>query len=320
MEPILEEDPDRFCLFPIKHHDLWEAYQTHQKAYWKAEEIDFSKDRTDFESLTEDEQHFIENVLGFFATADGIVNENIVENLCSIVQYPEARFFYGFQIMMENIHSHVYSLQIESIIPEYDRRMALFSAIKDVPCIKKKAEWALRWLTNKECSLAERLVAFAVVEGVLFSGSFCAVYWLQERGIMPGLTFSNQFIARDEGLHTKFAVLLYNNHIVNKLSTKEIHEIVRSGVETEIEFVREALKCDLIGMNSRLMVEYVKYVADGLLDMLKVPMLYNVENPFEFMERISIEGKTNFFEHRVSEYKDPFAGGKERVFTLDEEF
>jgi ribonucleoside-diphosphate reductase beta chain len=318
MEPLLKENPYRFSLFPIEHQPLWDMYKTHQQAYWKAEEIDFSRDRDDFERLDGDAQHFIKNVLGFFATADGIVSENLVENFMNEVQYPEAKAFYGFQTMMEFIHAHTYALQLQTLIEDPTECESLFKSIDHIPCIQAKAQWALKWL-SRECSFAERLIAFAIVEGVFFSSSFCAIYWIQELGLMPGLTLSNQFIARDEGLHTQFAVLLYNNYIQNKIPQDRIHQIVSEAVETEARFVEEALRCDLVGMNSTLMIQYVKFVADGLLRLLNQSPLYGVNNPFDFMERLSIEGKTNFFESRVSEYADSHVG-KQKEFRLDEDF
>lgn len=319
-EPLLEENPHRFSIFPIVHTDLWDLYKTHQKAYWKAEEIDFSKDRDHFRALDSDSQHFIKNVLGFFATADGIVCENLIQNFAREVQYPEARAFYIFQAMIEEIHAETYALQIQTLIESREEQYELFAAIEHIPCIQSKADWALKWLVNQERTFAERLIAFAIVEGVFFSSSFCSIYWIQERGLMPGLTLSNQFIARDEGLHTQFAIQLYNNHIQNKLSSDRLYEIVNDAVNTEVLFVNEALKCDLVGMNSRLMVQYVKYVADGILRLLNTPPLYGVDNPFDFMERLSVEGKTNFFESRVSEYADSHVGRGKKEFTLDEDF
>ncbi|AUD02427.1 ribonucleotide-diphosphate reductase subunit beta [Spirosoma pollinicola] len=301
IEPILEEDKGRFVLFPIKHWDIWEYYKTHEASFWTAEEIDLGQDMKDWNSLNDGERHFISHVLAFFAASDGIVNENLAVNFLSEVQYAEAKCFYGFQIMMENIHSETYSLLIDTYIKDATEKDRLLNAIDTIPCVQKKAEWALRWIDNG--SFAERLIAFAVVEGIFFSGSFCSIYWLKKRGMMPGLTFSNELISRDEGLHRDFACMLYTDHIVNKLPESEIYDIIRNAVEIEQEFVADALPVSLIGMNAELMKQYIAFVADHLLTTLGLRKLYNVANPFDFMDMISLQGKTNFFEKRVGEYQ-----------------
>ncbi|AKD53531.1 ribonucleotide-diphosphate reductase subunit beta [Spirosoma radiotolerans] len=301
IEPILEEDKGRFVLFPIKHWDIWEYYKTHEASFWTAEEIDLGQDMKDWNSLNDGERHFISHVLAFFAASDGIVNENLAVNFLSEVQYAEAKCFYGFQIMMENIHSETYSLLIDTYIKDAAEKDRLLNAIDTIPCVQKKAEWALRWIDNG--SFAERLIAFAVVEGIFFSGSFCSIYWLKKRGMMPGLTFSNELISRDEGLHRDFACMLYTDHIANKLPESQIYDIIRNAVEIEQEFVADALPVSLIGMNAELMKQYIAFVADHLLTTLGMRKLYNVSNPFDFMDMISLQGKTNFFEKRVGEYQ-----------------
>ena len=302
VEPILEENPGRFVLFPIKHNDIWDFYKKSEASFWTAEEIDLSADLSDWANkLNDDERHFVKHVLAFFAASDGIVNENLAENFVSEVQYTEAKFFYGFQIMMENIHSETYSLLIDTYIKDGAEKDRLFNAIETLDCVRKKADWALRWIDKG--SFAERLVAFAAVEGIFFSGSFCSIFWLKKRGLMPGLSFSNELISRDEGMHCDFACLLYNDHIVNKLDPEVIKEIITDAVTIEKEFVSDALPVKLIGMNSDLMCQYIEFVADRLLVELGCPKQWNVENPFDFMELISLEGKTNFFEKRVGEYQ-----------------
>ncbi|MEZ5038267.1 MAG: ribonucleotide-diphosphate reductase subunit beta [Saprospiraceae bacterium] len=321
LEPILEENPNRFVLFPIVHDDIWQFYKQSEASFWTAEEIDLSQDMTDWrEKLNDDERHFVKHVLAFFAASDGIVNENLAENFVSEVQYTEAKFFYGFQIMMENIHSETYSLLIDTYISDTKEKDYLFNAIDTMDCVKKKAEWALRWI--KEASFAERLIAFAAVEGIFFSGSFCSIFWLKKRGLMPGLSFSNELISRDEGMHCDFACLLYNNHIKNKLSTQVIRTIIEDAVKIEKEFVSDALPVKLIGMNSDLMCQYIEFVADRLLAALKQPKIYNVENPFPWMDMISLQGKTNFFEKRVGDYQKSgvMTDREKQVFTLDEDF
>lgn len=301
-EHILQENPNRFVLFPIKYNDIWEEYKTSEHLFWTAEEIDLAEDLSDWNNkLNDDERHYIKNVLAFFAASDGIVNENLAENFLKEVQYPEAKCFYGFQIMMENIHSETYSLLIDTYIKDSDERDYLFNAIETVPSVKKKAEWALKWIESD--SFAERLIAFAAVEGIFFSGSFCSIFWLKKRGLMPGLTFSNELISRDEGLHCRFATLLHNKYIQNKVSEERIKEIITEAVEIEKEFVTDSLPVSLIGMNADLMKQYIEYVADYWLDELGCSKVYNVENPFDFMDMISLQGKTNFFEKRVSEYQ-----------------
>jgi ribonucleoside-diphosphate reductase beta chain len=321
-EPLLLENKNRFVLFPIEHHDIWQFYKTAEASFWTAEEIDLSQDIKDWENLNDGERHFISHVLAFFAASDGIVNENLGENFLSEVQYTEAKFFYGFQIAIENIHSEVYSLLIDTYIKNDKERYRLFNAIEELDCVKKKAQWALRWI--HEASFAERLIAFAAVEGIFFSGSFCSIFWLKKRGLMPGLTFSNELISRDEGMHCDFACLLYNDHLVNKLPTQRVQQIIANAVEIEKEFVTDALPVKLIGMNSDLMSQYIEFVADRLLVELKCGKLYNATNPFDFMEMISLQGKTNFFEKRVGEYQK--AGVKQQnsqttsKFSLDEDF
>lgn len=302
MEHILTENPDRFVLFPIKYHRIWEMYKNAEQSFWTAEEIDLSDDLSDWNNkLNDDEKHYIKNVLAFFAASDGIVNENLAENFIAEVQYTEAKFFYGFQIMMENIHSETYSLLIDTYIKDDNEKNHLFNAIETVPSVKKKADWALKWVESE--SFAERLIAFAAVEGIFFSGSFCSIFWLKKRGLMPGLSFSNELISRDEGLHCRFAVLLHNEHITNKVSEERIKQIICEAVEIEKEFVTESLPVSLIGMNAKLMSQYIEYVADYWLVELGCSKAYNSENPFDFMDMISLQGKTNFFENRVSEYQ-----------------
>lgn len=300
MEPILQENKNRFVLFPIRHADVWHMYKKAEASFWTAEEVDLSHDLRDWERLSDGERHFIQHVLAFFAASDGIVNENLAINFIREVQIPEARCFYGFQIMMENIHSETYSLLIDTYLKDSAEKGRLFRAIETVPCVKKKAEWALRWITQG--SFAERLVAFAAVEGIFFSGSFCSIFWLKKRGIMPGLSFSNELISRDEGLHCDFACLLYGM-LEEKLSAERIHGIIGNAVEIEKEFVVDALPVDLIGMNSKLMCQYIEFVADRLIVALGYPKKYRSANPFDFMELISLQGKTNFFEKRVGEYQ-----------------
>ncbi|MCE2742095.1 MAG: ribonucleotide-diphosphate reductase subunit beta [Fluviicola sp.] len=321
-EPILEPNNNRFVLFPIQHDDIWSFYKRAEASFWTAEEIDLSPDLVDWETkLTDDEKHFIKHILAFFAASDGIVNENLAENFVAEVQYTEAKFFYGFQIAIENIHSETYSLLIDTYIQDNADKNYLFNAIDTLDCVKKKADWALRWI--EKGSFAERLVAFAAVEGIFFSGSFCSIFWLKKRGLMPGLSFSNELISRDEGLHCDFACLLYNNHLNNKLSKDKVKEIIMDAVAIEKEFVTDAIPVRLIGMNSDLMGQYIEFVADRLLMELGNEKVYNATNPFDFMDMISIEGKTNFFEKRVAEYQKAgvMNGGKEsHGFSMDEDF
>jgi ribonucleoside-diphosphate reductase beta chain len=318
MEKILQENKNRFVLFPIEHHDIWDYYKKAQQVFWTAEEIDLAQDFTDWEKLNEGEQHFVKHVLAFFAASDGIVNENLAENFVSEVQYTEAKFFYGFQIMMENIHSETYSLLIDTYIKDKEEQNHLFNAIDTVPAVQKKAEWALKWIGSE--SFVERLVAFAAVEGIFFSGSFCSIFWLKKRGLMPGLSFSNELISRDEGLHTDFAVHLYKNHIENKLSRERILEIIDSALVIEKEFITEALPVSLIGMNSDLMKQYLEYVSDRLLMDLGVGKVYNTENPFDFMANIALQNKTNFFEKRVADYVKSGVGEVQEQISFDEDF
>ncbi len=321
-EPLLKENKDRFVLFPIQHHDIWNFYKKHEASFWTAEEIDLSPDLVDWNTkLNDDERYFIKHVLAFFAASDGIVNENLAVNFLNEVQYPEGRCFYGFQVMMENIHSETYSLLIDTYIKDPLEKDRLLHAIDTVDCVKKKAEWALRWIGKG--GFAERLIAFAAVEGIFFSGSFCSIFWLKKRGLMPGLSFSNELISRDEGLHCDFACLLYTKHLVNKLPKKTVETIIRDAVEIEKEFVTDALPVNLIGMNAKLMQQYIEFVADRLLMELGNEKIYHAANPFDFMDMISLQGKTNFFEKRVGEYQKAgvMTQNKEtNKFSLDADF
>lgn len=320
-EPILKENPNRFVLFPIQHDDIWQMYKKQEASIWTAEELDLSPDIIDWENkLNDDERYFVKHVLAFFAASDGIVNENLAENFLSEVQYTEAKFFYGFQVMMENIHSETYSLLIDTYIKDAKEKDYLFNAIETFPPVRKKADWALKFIDNG--SYAERLIAFAAVEGIFFSGSFCAIFWLKKRGLMPGLSFSNELISRDEGLHCDFACLLYNNHLVNKLSKEHVQNIITEAVEIEKEFITESLPVRLIGMNADLMSQYIEFVADRLLVELGNDKVYNVSNPFDFMDMINLQGKTNFFEKRVGDYQKAgvAGGGDDKGFTLDADF
>ena len=302
VEPILKENKDRFVIFPIKHHDLWEWYKKCEASFWTAEEIDLHQDLTDWSTkLNDDEKFFIKHILAFFAASDGIVNENLAENFVNEVQYSEAKFFYGFQIMMENIHSETYSLLIDTYVKDDAEKDKLFNAIETFPAIKKKADWALKWIESD--SFAERLIAFAGVEGIFFSGAFCSIFWFKKRGLMPGLTFSNELISRDEGVHCDYAVHLHNNHLVNKVPKERITQILTDALDIEKEFITESLPVSLIGMNAKLMTQYLEFVTDRLLVELNCDKVYNATNPFEFMDMISLQGKTNFFEKRVSEYQ-----------------
>ena len=302
MEHILQDNKDRFVMFPLKYHDIWDMYKTAEHSFWTAEEIDLSQDMTDWdEKLNSDEKHFIKMVLAFFAASDGIVNENLAINFLQEVQYPEARSFYGFQVAIENVHSETYSLLIDTYIKDPKERDMLFHAIDNYPAIKEKADWAIKWINSD--SFAERLIAFAAVEGIFFSGSFCSIFWLKKRGLMPGLSFSNELISRDEGLHCRFACLLSNKYIQNKLSEDRIKEIISSAVEIEKVFITESLPVSLIGMNSKQMIQYIEYVADFWLMELGCSKIYGSINPFDFMDMISLQGKTNFFEKRVGEYQ-----------------
>ena len=321
LEPILVENPNRFVLFPIEHDDIWRYYKDNEACFWTAEEIDLSSDLGDWNNkLNDNERYFIKHVLAFFAASDGIVNENLAENFVAEVQYTEAKFFYGFQIMMENIHSETYSLLIDTYISDAAEKDHLFNAIETMPCVQKKAEWALRWIDNG--SFAERIVAFAAVEGIFFSGSFCSIFWLKKRGLMPGLTFSNELISRDEGMHCDFACLLYNDHIQNKLEEGMVTKIIKDAVEIEKEFVSDSLPVNLIGMNADMMCQYIEFVADRLLSELGQDKVWNVENPFPWMDMINLQGKTNFFEKRVGEYQKAGVTSEreKQVFSLDEDF
>lgn len=320
-EPILRENKDRFVLFPIKHNDIWAFYKKAEASFWTAEEIDLEADLVDWDNkLNDDERHFVKHVLAFFAASDGIVNENLAENFVAEVQYTEAKFFYGFQIMMENIHSETYSLLIDTYIKDNKEKDMLFNAIETLDCVKKKANWALDWIEN--ASFAERIVAFAAVEGIFFSGSFCSIFWLKKRGLMPGLSFSNELISRDEGMHCDFACLLYTDHIKNKLPEERVRKIITDAVDIEKDFVCEALPVKLIGMNADLMSQYIEFVADRLLLELGCEKVYNATNPFDFMEMISLQGKTNFFEKRVAEYQKAGVMSEKgsSAFTTDADF
>jgi ribonucleoside-diphosphate reductase beta chain len=320
VEPLLVEDPNRFVLFPIKHDDIWQFYKKAEASFWTAEEIDLSQDLADWKKMNDGERHFVSHVLAFFAASDGIVNENLANNFLKEVQYAEAKCFYGFQIMMENIHSETYSLLIDSYISDPKEKDHLLRAIETIDCVKKKADWALKWIESD--NFVERLISFAAVEGIFFSGSFCSIFWLKKRGLMPGLSFSNELISRDEGLHCDFACLLYADHINNKLSQDRIYEIILEAVEIEKEFVTVALPVSLIGMNAEMMCQYIDFVADRLLVSLGCQKHYNATNPFDFMEMISLQGKTNFFEKRVAEYqKSGVMSDKDSMsFSLDEDF
>lgn len=324
-EPLLAPNPDRFCMFPIQYPQVWEMYKKAEASFWTAEEVDLSQDLRHWESLTSDEKHFVKHVLAFFAASDGIVLENLAGRFMKEVQISEARAFYGFQIAIENIHSEMYSLLLETYIKDSEEKSHLFRAIETVPCVEKKANWALSWVDGSE-TFAERLIAFACVEGIFFSGSFCAIFWLKKRGLMPGLTFSNELISRDEGLHCDFACLLYSL-LKMKLSEEKVRGIVADAVAIEREFICDALPCALVGMNENLMCQYIEFVADRLLNSLGYGKMYNVQNPFDWMELISLQGKTNFFEKRVGEYQKASVmsslnanGGDSHVFKLDEDF
>lgn len=320
MEPLLTENPNRFVLFPIQHNDVWQMYKKAEASFWTAEEIDLSQDQKDWDNLNDGERHFISHVLAFFAASDGIVNENLAVNFMQEVQMAEARCFYGFQVMMENIHSETYSLLIDTYIKDPKQKDHLFNALETVPCVKKKGDWAIKWINSE--NFTERLIAFAAVEGIFFSGSFCSIFWLKKRGLMPGLTFSNELISRDEGLHCDFACLLYKDHLQNKLPEARVHEIIQDAVQIEQEFVTDALPVNLIGMNAKTMSQYIEFVADRLLESLGYSKIYGASNPFDFMEMISLQGKTNFFEKRVAEYQKAgvMSERTENAFSLNEDF
>ena len=318
-EPLLTEDPNRFVMFPIKDQTIWSMYKKQVDCFWRVEEVDLSKDLKDWDKLDLSEKHFVSMILAFFAASDGIVLENLAERFMSEIQLSEARAFYGFQIAMENIHSEMYSLLIETYIANAEEKNLLFQAIDNFPCIKKKADWAIRWIHDKRSNFATRLIAFACVEGIFFSGAFCSIYWLKKRGLMPGLTFSNELISRDEALHTEFAILLYNK-LERKLKKSRIHEIIRDAVEIEKEFICDALPCRLIGMNQTLMSQYIEFVADRLSQQMGADKIYNTANPFDWMEMISIEGKTNFFEKRVGEYALASKNTMDESFIISDDF
>jgi ribonucleotide reductase beta subunit family protein with ferritin-like domain len=313
-ELLLAENPNRFVMFPLQDQDIWKLYKKMMDSFWRAEEIDFSKDMTHWVTLTENEQYFIKMILAFFAASDGIVIENLGMRFLSDVQLPEARAAYGFQLMMENIHSETYSLLIDTYIKDEKEKTTLFHALDNFPCIKKKADWSLKWINDKRSSFATRLLAFACVEGIFFSGSFCSIYWLKKRGLMPGLTFSNELIAKDEGMHTDLAVMLFKK-LSKRTPKKKVYEIINEAVEIEKEFICSALPCKLIGMNAKLMSQYIEFVADRLVQQLGFPKIFDVTCPFDFMEMISLEGKTNFFEKRVSDYS--LSNGKKDMTTFD---
>ena len=322
VEPLLKKNKNRFVIFPIQHDDIWEWYKKSEASFWTAEEIDLHQDLSDWTNkLNDDERYFIKHILAFFAASDGIVNENLAENFVNEVQYSEAKFFYGFQIMMENIHSETYSLLIDTYVKDEKEKDMLFNAIDRFPAIMEKAQWALKWIDSP--SFAERLIAFAAVEGIFFSGAFCSIFWLKKRGLMPGLTFSNELISRDEGVHCDFAVHLHNNHLVNKVPPKRIKEILIDALDIERMFITESLPISLIGMNAKLMTQYLEFVTDRLLVELECEKEFNSSNPFDFMDMISLQGKTNFFEKRVSEYQKAGVLSKEEEkdkFSFDADF
>ena len=319
-EPLLTENPNRYVMFPISDNDIWGHYKKMQDSFWRTEEIDLSKDLKHWKSLNDNERHFIKHILAFFAASDGIVLENLGQRFLTEVQLPEARATYGFQLMMENIHSETYSLLIDTYIKDETEKTKLFKAIENFPCIKKKADWAIKWIQDNRSSFATRLIAFAAVEGIFFSGSFCSIYWLKKRGLMPGLTFSNELISRDEGMHTDFAVCLFKK-LIKKPKKSKVVELIKDAVAIEKEFICEALPCKLIGMNQKLMKQYIEFVADRLIVQLGYNKIYKVSCPFDFMEMISLEGKTNFFEKRVGDYS--LSSGVEReqeTFELSDNF
>jgi ribonucleotide reductase beta subunit family protein with ferritin-like domain len=316
-EPLLCENPSRYVMFPISDHDIWGIYKKQMDCFWRTEEIDMSKDLSHWETLSEKEKHFVKHILAFFAASDGIVLENLGQRFLTEVQLPEARAAYGFQLMMENVHSETYSLLIDTLIKNDEEKIKLFKAIDNFPCIKKKANWALKWIGDNRSSFATRLVAFACVEGIFFSGAFCSIYWLKKRGLMPGLTFSNELISRDEGMHTDFAVMLFSK-LMKKTKKSKVYEIIKEAVKIEKEFICEALPCKLIGMNSILMSQYIEFVADRLVMQFGFEKIYKTSNPFDFMEMISLEGKTNFFEKRVGDYSLSSGQKSDDVFNMDD--
>ena len=321
-EILLSEEEKRYVIFPVQQEPIWHMYKKAVSSFWTPEEIDLSKDMDDYKKLKEEEQYFIKNVLAFFAASDGIVNENLVERFCNEVQVLEAKFFYGFQVAIENIHSETYSLLIDTYIKDKLEKDRLLNAIETIPSVKKKADWALKWISDKNSSFGKRVIAFAAVEGIFFSGSFCSIFWLKKRGLMPGLSFSNELISRDEGLHTEFAVLMYSM-LQEKPKEEDVKQIIQEAVAIEKEFITDSLPCSLIGMNKNLMSQYIEYVADRLLQMLKIEPVYKTSNPFEWMELISVQGKTNFFEKRVGEYSNKANPNKElevEEFSMDADF
>jgi ribonucleoside-diphosphate reductase subunit M2 len=318
-EPLLAPDDNRFVMFPIVHDDIWQMYKKQVDCFWRAEEIDLTKDIDHWNTLNADERYFISMILAFFAASDGIVLENLASRFMNDVQVSEARAFYGFQIAMENIHSETYSLLIETYIKDHVEKNKLFNAIQHFPCIKKKSDWAQKWIRDNRSSFATRLVAFACIEGIFFSGAFCSIFWLKKRGLMPGLTFSNELISRDEALHCEFAVLLYSK-LIKKVDKSRIYEIIKEAVEIETEFICQALPCKLIGMNSDLMTQYIKFVADRLCVQLGYKKIYNVTNPFQFMELISLEGKSNMFERKIGDYALANKSNAESAFEFTEDF
>jgi ribonucleotide reductase beta subunit family protein with ferritin-like domain len=319
MEPLLISDDSRYVMFPIKYDDIWQMYKKQVDCFWRPEEIDLTKDTQDWDTLNNDEKHFISMILAFFAASDGIVMENLALRFMSDIQISEARAFYSFQIAMENIHSHTYSLLIDTYIKDNLQKNILFNAIDNYDCIKKKSEWAKKWINDNRSGFATRLVAFACIEGIFFSGAFCSIYWLKKRGLMPGLTFSNELISRDEALHTEFAILLYSK-MIKKINKSKVYDIIKEAVEIETEFICQSLSCRLIGMNSDLMTQYIKFVADRLSLQLGYDKIYNVTNPFSFMELISLESKVNFFEKRVSDYALATKNKNEEIFDLNDNF
>ena len=319
MEPLLISDDSRYVMFPIKYDDIWQMYKKQVDCFWRPEEIDLTKDTQDWDTLNNDEKHFISMILAFFAASDGIVMENLALRFMSDIQISEARAFYSFQIAMENIHSHTYSLLIDTYIKDNLQKNILFNAIDNYDCIKKKSEWAKKWINDNRSGFATRLVAFACIEGIFFSGAFCSIYWLKKRGLMPGLTFSNELISRDEALHTEFAILLYSK-MIKKINKSKVYDIIKEAVEIETEFICQSLSCRLIGMNSDLMTQYIKFVADRLSLQLGYEKIYNVTNPFSFMELISLESKVNFFEKRVSDYALATKNKNEEIFDLNDNF
>jgi ribonucleotide reductase beta subunit family protein with ferritin-like domain len=319
VEPLLQEDVNRYVMFPIQDQDIWKMYKKQEDLFWRAEEIDLSKDNKDWDTLNDDEKHFISMILAFFAASDGIVSENLGVRFMGEVQLSEARAFYGLQIAMENIHSITYSTLIDTYIKDKEQKHKLFNALKEYECIKKKGQWAIKWINDKKSNFATRLVAFACIEGIFFSGAFCAIYWLKKRGLMPGLTFSNELISRDEALHTEFAVLLHSK-LEKPLKKQKIHEIISEAVAIELEFINDSLPCRLIGMNQVLMKQYIEFVADRLSVQLGGDKIYESKNPFDWMENISIETKTNFFEDRVSEYSLTTKNSELNTFEFGDDF